>query len=85
MVISDIHTLAEEMGARRLRVDRSGWAEEGKDATVWFEVGYAGGEIHIRTSTPALSFRRATEQVGMDEVIDLFDRLLSADETEVPA
>lgn len=78
-VISDIHVLAEEMGFRRVRVDRSQY-EDGP----WVEVGYASGEIHIRTSVDRLRYRAAVQQVGMDDVIDLIENLLDWNPEEGP-
>lgn len=70
-VISDIHTLAGEMGFRRVRVDRSQY-EDGP----WIEVGYASEEVHVRTSVPGLRYRRKWDLVEMDDVIELIETLL---------
>lgn len=74
-VHSDIHTLAEEMGFHRVRVDRSQY----KDGP-WIEVGYASEEIHIRTSAPNLRYRKRWDKVEMDEVVDLLEALLGSAE-----
>lgn len=84
-VIRDVHMLAEEMGAKRVRVDRSEWRDTHPDRVeAWIEVGYAGGEIHVRTSVPQLTYRRATHKVGMDDVIDLIENLLDWNPEEGP-
>jgi hypothetical protein len=78
-VISDVHTLAEEMGFRRVRVDRSQY-EDGP----YIEVGYASEEVHIRTSIPELRYRKQWDEVEMDDVIDLIERLLDWNPEEGP-
>jgi hypothetical protein len=81
-VIRDIHTLAAEMGAERLRVDRSGWGGTLERPDAWIEVGYGCGEIKVRTSVPTLVYRADVDRVGMDEVIDLFESLLCTLDTK---
>jgi hypothetical protein len=70
-VVRDIHILAEEMGFRRVRIDRSQY-EDGP----YIEVGYASEEIHVRTSVPGLVYRKQWDLVSMEEVLDLFENLL---------
>jgi hypothetical protein len=69
--IRDIHMLAEEMGFRRVRIDRSQY-EDGP----YIEVGYASREIHVRTSVPGLAYRVDAQAVDMEDVIDLIEELL---------
>ena len=84
-VIRDIHTLAEEMGAKRVRVDRSEWHDTHPDRVeAWIEVGYGCGEILVRTSVPALRYRANTDRVQMDDVIELFEDLLDWNPEEGP-
>lgn len=79
-VIRDIHMLAEEMGGQRVRVDRTLWSDGS-----WIEVGYASGEIHIRTNVGRkLRYRAAVDKVEMDGVIDLFENLLDWNPEEGP-
>lgn len=78
-VIRDIHTLAEEMGFHRVRVDRSQY----EDAQ-WVEVGYGCREILIRTSVPTLRYRASVDRVEMDGVIDLIENLLDWNPEEGP-
>jgi hypothetical protein len=74
-VIRDIHTLAEEMGFRRVRVDRS-QHEDGP----YIEVGYASEEIHVRTSVPSLRYRREVNRVEMEDIIELIENLLDGED-----
>lgn len=76
VVITDVHKLAEEMGARRLRIDRSGWGGTDQLPDCWVEVGYGSHEIHVRTSDPDLVYRRQFDKVDMHEVIDMFTTLI---------
>jgi hypothetical protein len=78
-VVRDIHTLAEEMGFRRVRVDRSQY-EDGP----YIEVGYASEEVHVRTSVPALRYRKQWDLVSMEEILDLFEALLDYNPEETP-
>jgi hypothetical protein len=80
-VIRDIHTLAQEMGAERTRVDRSAWLDTHPDREVaWIEVGYASEEVHVRTSVPDLRLRFRTNHVDMEQVIELIEDLLDRPE-----
>lgn len=47
--IAAIHVLANEMGAERHRVDRSGWGDPGRPFA-WIEAGFGCGEVVIRAS-----------------------------------
>jgi hypothetical protein len=78
-VIRDIHTLAGEMGFRRVRVDRSQY-EDGP----YIEVGYASEEVHVRTSVPKLCYRKQWDLVAMDVVIALIEDLLDHNPEEGP-
>lgn len=75
-VIRDVHMLAEEMGFRRVRVDRSQY-EDGP----YIEVGYGCGEITVRTSNPRLRLRTEVNRIEMDDVIELIESLLDTEET----
>jgi hypothetical protein len=78
-VIRDIHALAGQMGFRQVRVDRSQY-EDGP----YIEVGYASEEICVRTSVPAIRYRRQWDQVTMDDIIDLIEALLDYNPEEGP-
>jgi hypothetical protein len=84
VVIQDVHTLGEEMGFRRLRVDRSGFGGTDQAPDLWFEVGYATQEIHIRTSVERLKMRRRYDLIDMEEVMQLFSELLNWSPEEGP-
>lgn len=76
VVITDIYLLSEEMGAFRMRIDRSGWGDPDRP-DCWFEVGYAGNEIHVRTSDPNLRLRRDWASPDLlDETLALFESLI---------
>lgn len=78
-VIRDIHMLAEEMGFRRVRVDRSQY-ENGP----YIEVGYASEEVLVRTSVESLRYRKQWDLVEMDDIIDLIEELLDYNPEEGP-
>lgn len=78
-VIADIHLLAQEMGFRRVRIDRSQY-----ENTQWIEVGYGCGEIKVRTNVPALVYRADANRVSMDAVVELFANLLDWSPEEGP-
>jgi hypothetical protein len=68
IAIRDVHLLAEELGFRRLRIDRSGFGGTEQNPACWVEVGYASGEIHIRTSDPELRYRAAPNKLDLDAI-----------------
>lgn len=85
-LIRDVHLMAEDMGFRRLRVDRSGFGGTPDKPGCWFEVGYASKQVIVRTSIPDLgatfNLDRQTP-ADLDEVAVLLTRLTEQTKTEV--
>lgn len=76
--ITAIHSLGDNLGFDRVRVDRS------QRDRVWFEVGYGCGEILVRTSS-GKRYRSDTTRVDLGAVADLLLELLDHGETIVHA
>lgn len=86
-VIQDVHTLGEELGFAKVRVDRSARLDESGRELCYFEVGYGCREIKIRTyvagGAPVGFLRFPTDRVEMDSVLMLLAALIDEAEGEV--
>lgn len=77
--IRDVHTLGEELGFEKIRVDRSARLQFDR-VTCYFEVGYGCKEIKVRTyfadGKSAGEYRCNADKVDMESVLDLLTDLL---------
>lgn len=79
VVIQRIHDLGAQLGFSRIRIDRSqvGGASLDRPAH-FFEVGYASGEIHVRTSH-GMKYRASVDNVDDEVVLAVLLKLLDED------